>query len=147
MGTEKKTKKIGDHEYEIQTFGARQGMAVILTLTRFLGPTMAKVMAGGSVDVEAALAEGLATFAATAKAEDLDALLDAFAGRTNLILVATTKDGPKRIPTKLASILDDHFAGRYADLIQWLVWAATENFGGFFANPPADLIASVAGKT
>lgn len=144
MGTEKKTHTIGGHEYELETFGARQGMAVLLTLTRFLGPALADVMGAGQ-DVEASLSRGLATFAATAKPADLDTLVDAFSGRTKLLLEATTKAGTRKVPTALAPILDDHFAGRYTDLIQWLVWCIQENFSGFFAGPPTELIASVAG--
>lgn len=136
MGIEKKTKRIGEYEYEIETFGARQGMTVLLTLVRFIGPALSAALDSGGI-TEATLSKGLESFAKTATEADFAILVDAFAERTKVLFPTTTKAGPGVSRVNLKEIFDSHFAGSYKALIEWLIWAATENYGRFFADPPA----------
>lgn len=139
MGIEKRTTTIGEHKYTLETFGAKQGMQVLMALLRFVGPSFAEAISVG--DVEVNLRRALEAFATSAKDEDLTFLTDAFAGRCTVEVVATTAKGQVSTQVPLAKIFDSHFAGGSGlrNLVQWLGWCAKENFADFLAGLPADL--------
>lgn len=145
MGIEKKTTRIGDHTYTLETFGAKQGMSVLMALLRFVGPSFARAATEGTDNVEKALSGALESFALTAKEEDFNFVSDAFAKRCKVEIQTTTKGGPGVAQIPLADVFDSHFAGGAGlrNMIQWLIWCAKENFGDFLAVSGTDLLSGI----
>lgn len=150
MGIEKKTTKIGEHTYTLETFGAKQGMSVLLALLRFIGPAFARAVSNeGPKDIERALMGAVESFAMTAKEEDLTFVSDAFAKRCKVEIQTKTRGGTGSASVDLFQIFDSHFAGGSGlrNMIQWLIWCAKENFGDFLAVSATDLLNPIRSPT
>lgn len=97
--------EIDGHKYRIRQLGAETGDAILFRLGR-----------------------GLAM--SDLKPEDFEYVRNVFRGSTELEIVDTKGDGRKTwVP--LASSYDDHFAGRYESVAEWLKAAFELNFGPF----------------
>jgi hypothetical protein len=99
--------EIDGHLYQVQQVGAETGDAILFRLGR-----------------------GLAM--SDLKPEDFEYVRNVFRGSTKLQIVDTKGDGRKTwVP--LASCYDDHFAGRYEAVAEWLKAVFELNFGPFVA--------------
>ena len=97
--------EIAGHTYRFTQLGAETGDAILFRLGR-----------------------GLAM--SDLKPEDFEYVRNVFRGSTKLQIIDTKGDGRKTwVP--LASCYDDHFAGRYEALAEWLKAAFEMNFGSF----------------
>lgn len=145
MGIEIKTTNIGGTTYRLETFGAKKGMSILLTLARFIGPAFARVATEGPKDIERALTGALESFALTAKEEDLTLITDAFAAKCKVEIQTTTKAGVGAAQVDLAPIFDSHFAGGAGlkNMAQWLAWCVKENYGDFLAGSATDLLGTL----
>jgi hypothetical protein len=130
MATYTTKKQIGEHTYELQVFGSKEGQRVLLLLARFLGPALGTIAEKGM----GSIGNALETFARTANPDDLEALTDAFTAKTVLLREATTTKGKQTVRINLSDIYDQHFARKYVDLFQWLAWCVTENYSDFLGS-------------
>ena len=97
--------EIDGHLYQVQQVGAETGDAILFRLGR-----------------------GLAM--SDLKPEDFEYVRNVFRGSTKLQIVDTKGDGRKTwVP--LAASYDDHFAGRYEAVAEWLKFAFETNFSSF----------------
>ena len=119
--TEAKT--IGGYTYQVTQLGAKQGVSVAARLARILSPVIGGVEGKPS---GAALGSGLKAALAGLDEKDLIALSDAFAALTEV----TGGEFESRTP-KLAPMFDEHFAGHYGDLVNWLLFCVEVNFASF----------------
>lgn len=126
----RKTTKItiGTSTYAMRQLGAFQGTAVSIAVLRLLGPAAAAGLSEGNT--EAAL---LKAFSASANAKDVQEICEAFAAETKEIKRAQTTDGYREIEVPIQS-WDEHFAGRYADLVAWIWEGVKLNFSDFFSG-------------
>lgn len=117
---ETKERQIGDCAYRVTQFGAKQGLSVLTRLMRFAGPAL---RAGLNNDAAAlgAMLVGL-------DAVEVLALAEMFAERTKLVRTITTAAGPQPLATPLAGDFDTHFADKYDELVEYLVFAILVNF-------------------
>jgi hypothetical protein len=132
-----KSKVIDAYNYRIQQLGAKQGRAVLARLMKLMGPI-------ADADNEG---EAFAKIAASISDDDLDYFCRVFGAATQFH--AVTDD--KRVFQLDEATFDEHFAGRYGEMLKWL-WACIDaNFANFFAglgiNPQLPDLAATAGKT
>lgn len=118
-------KQIGECVYKVTALPARRGKGILLRLTAAAGKAF-KGFKGESPDATAVLGM-LADLVGHLSEEDVDAMIDAFAPATEV----TLPDGKR---PQLAGILDLHFAARYSEMTEWLIFALEVNFGGFFGE-------------
>jgi len=131
MKTEDRT--IGGFKYRMTQMGGISGKDIALILLRPFTTLLEGAASGGLAGVTkeklvmSAVTSGSLTKAiALLSKEDLAAVCDAFAAQTTVWV----KDGTKLRDFPLATIFDDHFAGRYSEMLQWLAWGVSLN--GFF---------------
>lgn len=126
MGKKTERKKIGDHTYVVTQFGALRGREVLFRLTTMMGPALSGIFKGGLS--EAGLGEALLTWSSSAKVEDFTWLCDQFAEVTKVEERTSTGHA---IASDLGKVFDDHFVGKYTEMLQWLAFAVTVNFADF----------------
>jgi hypothetical protein len=98
---------IDGHTYRLRQFGADTGSDILFRLGR-----------------------GLAM--SDLKPADFQYVRDLFKGACELQIVDTKGNGAKNW-APLESSFDDHFAGRYQQMGEWLRWAFETNYGPIFA--------------
>lgn len=116
---ETRSKEIAGRTYEVTQLGAVAGQKVFVRVLKVLGPAI------GAKDM-AALLGGI-------QESDVQALVDAFIPMTHIAGVGQLN----------ARTFDDHFAGAYRELFDWLAFCVEVNFGDFLSAPPSGLAASV----
>src|SRR4051812_19642750 len=105
--------KIGAFEYEMKQLGAYKGQEVVTRLAPLFGLIVSKAQK----DPAGAIADALGMI----KPEDVRFLSDTFAE------VTIVKDA-KGVPCPLSPIFDEHFAGEYKAMMQWLGFGLSSNF-------------------
>ena len=111
---ESKVHNINGTNYTIQMLGAKVGKSLLARMLRMFGP---------AIEAEDTMTRLCAALTDT----DLDFLCDTFAATTMVEL------GPDRL-VPLKGVFEDHFAGKYGDMVKWL-WASVEtNYGTFLAD-------------
>lgn len=138
MAIEAKDKRIGATNYRITQLPAKRGRAMLVRFIRLFGPGAGAFVGGlgrGKAGFDAALgfgiAEGLHDLCTRLSEEDLSAICDEFATYT---VVVQSRD----IELQLSKIFDDHFAGKYDEMLSWLRACCEVNFASFFAGSSGD---------
>jgi hypothetical protein len=116
------TKEIEGTTYEVRQLDAVKGRKVFVRFAKLIAPALAEIQ--GQKDPNAALGRVVSTFAAGIDEETLDYFCDAFAPTTCIV------EGAKK--PELSKVFALHFAGKYFELVQWLVFCFEVNFGSFF---------------
>jgi hypothetical protein len=119
----RETKTIGEHEYAVTQLDAVKGRRVATRIAKILAP----VVGAGSAET-GDMAKALQALVAGMTEEDVDSLCDVFAASTDVQI-----PGEKRSP-KLSAIFALHFAGRYDEMVEWLLFCIEVNFSSFFAR-------------
>lgn len=124
---ETKTKTIGDYEYRVTQLTTGPGLQLTARVMNILGPGLANAAgASGGTGARAAALFG-AIVASPQLGDHLEWLSKLLAPTTQV----WTPDGKS---FTLSSGYDAHFAGRYAQLLEWLLFAIEVNCGSFFAE-------------
>jgi len=125
MGLEdrKVEKTIGDEVYSTWPMAAGKGREALLRLIGIVSPLAGKAISGGS-KLEA-FGSMLQALPSVLGADDVKYFCETFGPYSRVI-----KDG-KAIPLVLAT-QDEHFAGRYTEMTEWLAFCIEVNFGPFF---------------
>lgn len=124
-----KTATIGGFTYEISQFGAGEGRVLAVSFLRLFGK-LAPMLASAS-NAEEGSANRIQSFSAALSViepNELEPFWEAFAKHTQV----RSKDGKGR--EALHEVFDEHFAGRYFEMSQFFVEAATLNFGDFLGK-------------
>jgi len=132
MAIETREKRIGAHNYRVTLLGAKQGRAMLVRLVRMGGPGLGSFVGGigrnaSSVDSALALGAGDAIHDLTTRLreDEIGGLMDEFALQTVLVQSA-------QIELRLSDVFDDHFAGRYDEMLAWVRFCLEVNFASFF---------------
>jgi len=130
MKTEEK--KIDGFRYMMRQLGGETGRAVALRLMRPLGAAVsaAVALAGqGAVSLEKVIGYGAGAALEKLSEPDLVFVSERFAEQTTVWI----PDAAGRLfEQPLPTVFDDHFAGRYDAMFEWLRWGIV--FNRFFAG-------------
>jgi hypothetical protein len=152
-GLEKRTKRIGEHDYEVTQLDAVRGRKVFTRFAKLMMPALTEVAsAAGEVKRRAPVArtdaparesmdeivdsitvekftKALSHVAERITEEDTDFFCDHFARATCVVM---QDDSGRAKSPKLDGIFSLHFAGRYDAMLEWLLFCFEVNFGSFF---------------
>jgi hypothetical protein len=133
MAIESKERRIGGTTYRITQLPTKRGRALLVRFVRLCGPGAGAFVGGigrarSSFDAAlgAGIADALHDFCTRLNEDDLAAICDEFA-------VYTVVVQSREIELQLSKIFDDHFAGKYDEMFQWLRACCEVNFSSFFA--------------
>lgn len=133
-----KEKQIGDYRYQVTLLGAKAGRAMLVRLTKMLGPATASFLEGvlhakGNLTASLAIGAADAIREATQRLSEADiaAISDELARFTVVIL-------DEQHSPQLDKVFDDHFAGRYGAMAEWLAFSLEANFTSFFDGARSD---------
>lgn len=118
-----KTKKIGNHTYEVTQLGAVEGRRVLAKLGQLMGGVVGSLAAGGKADP----VKAFQSFTEALSPESMDYFCDTFTKFTQV----HRADGKVLF---LKDVFDDHFADNYAEMVEWLVFCLEVNFASFFGG-------------
>lgn len=134
MAIEAKERRIGAHNYRITQLPAKRGRAMLVRFVRLFGPGAGAFVGGlgrartgfdGAVGI--GIGDAVHDLCTRLSEEDLAAICDAFAEFTVVII-------SREVERRLSDIFDDHFAGRYDEMLAWLRACCEVNFASFFAG-------------
>jgi hypothetical protein len=117
MERKSETREIGGRKYTVRQMGAVKGSRLLVKIMKVMG-------AGDAKSVIAALDDAL------------------FVEVMNELAPWTEVEIESNRVVRLSDVLDAHFAGNYADLTEWLIFAVEVNFADFFRSLPRLLGAS-----
>jgi hypothetical protein len=118
-------KTIKGNTYRVKQLGAKEGRRVLARLLQILGggvAGLAEAFAGDGGKVSAF--KGVQAIADQMTPEQMDFFCDTFAKLTQV----TLQDGKTPL---LSDVFDEHFAGNYWEMTEWLLFALEVNFGNF----------------
>jgi hypothetical protein len=118
MALKTEEREIGGLKYRVTQLGAKAGRAALLRIMKTVGPAAAMLQGDD-------LAGALGKFFENLSEVDLDYFCALF-GEKSFVFQA---DG--KMP-RVDQVFDEHFAGRYLDMIEWLIFAGEVNFADFF---------------
>lgn len=119
---ETKSKKIGDVTYRVRQLKATSGRKILVRLLKVFGPALDAVDTKGGINIGALLGGALQGL----DEETVDSLCDTFAQQTEFELANGNFVGLGE-----AGQFDLHFAGKYVEMTQWLVFCVQVNFADF----------------
>lgn len=134
MAIEAKERRIGASVYRITQLPAKRGRAMLVRFIRLFGPGAGAFVGGlgrGKSGFDGAVGLGIADamhdLCTRLSEEDLAVICDAFAEFTVVVV-------NREIERKLSDIFDDHFAGKYDEMLSWLRACCEVNFASFFGD-------------
>lgn len=133
MARSTKTLTIGKSEYKLTQLGATKGAELWLDLLHVIASPIEEVAKAGDLD------ESVLVRAITAAVRSLDhattnRFYAAFGPLTSVLVPARSPGDQDRWPTLEGAVFDDHFAGQYIALTEWLVQSILFNFFGFLGD-------------
>ncbi len=115
---------IGDGQYRITQLGAKEGRKIWLRLVRALTPALEQLASEPQVS-DKTLVGALGALLRNIDDETTEALYETF-GKTCAVCVVDSKG--ERWPDLTGPVFDDHFAGNYVAMSQWLGECVLFNF-------------------
>lgn len=134
MAIEAREITIGGTTYRVTQLGTKKGQALLVRLVKLLGPGVGSFVGGmgrsSADEFDSALALGvgdaLHDLAHRLDAAEVAGVLEEFA---KITVILQSDD----VQPLLWSVYDDHFAGRYDELLAWAKFCMEVNFSSFFA--------------
>ena len=135
MGIEQRDKRIGGVHYRVTMLPAKVGRAMLVRLIRMAGPGVGSFVGGvgraadSTVDsaIAVGVSEALHDVTSRLREDELAAIMDELARYTTVVVSV-------ELEPNLLDIFDDHFAGRYDQMLAWSRFALEVNFQSFFAG-------------
>ena len=124
-------KKIGETTYRVTPFGARKGRSVLFLLSKLLGGTLGALKDAEGGDVLAGISAALGAWALSAREEDFEAVCTALEGGSEFRMAV---GADVAVWQSLATHFDQHFVGKYDEMIGWIAFALEVNFSSFFVG-------------
>lgn len=123
---ETKEFSVGTYRYRLTQFGAKKGQALLLTCAKIVGGSVAETAASNGGDVQ--LGNALKTLFTELSETTFARICEDFAGACHF-----SEDGTD-LWKPLGPAYNDHFAGRYTELLKWLVGCFNANYESFFSE-------------
>lgn len=138
MSRKEKTFSISGHQYRATQLGALEGRKLWLKIVKVLAPAMKSLGEAESADGETVI---------VALAGIIDALDDDTTEKLYETFGATcTVQVGERSPALTGVIFDDHFAGEYVRMSQWLGQMIIFNFASFLGDGATGKLGELASK-
>lgn len=118
-------KRIGDYTYRVTQLDAIEGSRVFVRFTKTFGPALSSL---NTDDFESTVGSLIAGFTSRLEEKDFEHYCRLFAKLTE-VEGGDLEDGAS---PQLSDIFAVHFAGRYLELVRWLIFCFEVNFRGFF---------------
>lgn len=142
MLRETKEKVIDGRTYKVTLLGAKAGRAMLVRLTKLLGPAVASFVegtlhakGGATESLTSGFAEAVRELTNRLSEAEFAAICDELSKQTAVVI----DDEREHREPQLNNIFDDHFSGRYGAMLQWLAFSLEANFASFFgASGPVD---------
>lgn len=135
MAIETRDITIGSTTYRVAQLPTRKGQALLVRIIKLLGPGVGSFVggigrSGGELDAAMALGVGDALHDLAARLNELEVagVLEEFAKNTYVLL-------SDDVQPLLNTIYDEHFAGRYDELMKWAKFCLEVNYRSFFVVP------------
>jgi hypothetical protein len=131
----KMSETIGGYRYKVRQLGATDGLEVLTDLSKLLLPSLGAIIGGGKTAVSSLMNAEVDGAAFGDAAEHIAKNLTTNSVRDIVAKFAEVTDiygpgfGDQGAP--MDAHFEDHFAGRYSELLQWLRFALDLNFGSF----------------
>ncbi len=119
-----KTVKVGEHEYQITQLGALEGRKIWHKLVTILAPILANLSAAKTLDKET-ISSAVNTLMVELDEPTFEMLCKTFAKRCRI------RNGADKWPEMDDTAFDQHFAGDYIGMTQWLGECLVYNFANF----------------
>ncbi len=132
MALEQRDKVIGSTTYRVTQLPAKLGRTLLVRITKLAGPALAAGITGvGETKAESAdgalavgAGEALRDLCMRLSPEEFGSILDEFAKYTVLLR--------GELEPRLADVFDDHFAGKYDEMLHWAAFCMEVNYQSFF---------------
>jgi hypothetical protein len=121
QGFKTETKRIAGHDYKVTQLDAIAGRRAFTRMLKVVGPAFAKLDDGAG--------EAFTELVDRLGEDDVAHFCDLFAKMTEV----SGGDFGERAP-QLSDIFGVHFAGRYLEMSQWLIFCFEVNFASFFGG-------------
>lgn len=125
---------IAGRVYQTTLLGSKAGTRMSVRLLKLMGPTTSSFvdgLAGGRGDGEQSIALGvsdaLREISTRLTGDELLSLMEELAKRTTVTLDAEHQP-------RLSDIFDEHFSGKYDEMMAWLKFCLEVNFQSFFGG-------------
>lgn len=132
---ESQEKKIGEIMYRVTQLPALPGRKLLVRLYKTLGPTIGAALKGlpdsgssvslGSLE-SSSIGDALTALAHDLTEDDLEYVVTTLTGTTEF-----SRETNKWLP--LRNELDDHWAGKYLQMFQWIAFGLQVNYADFLA--------------
>jgi hypothetical protein len=123
---ETKEFSVGRFRYKVTQFGAKKGQALLLTCAKLIGESVGEVAAANGGDVQ--LGKALKALFSELSETTFHRICEDFAE----VCIYTSEE--KEVWKRLGPDYNDHFAGRYKDLLLWLRECFNANYESFFSE-------------
>jgi len=133
MARSSKTLVIGKHEYKLMTLGATKGSELWLDVLKVAAAPIESLAKADKLD-EAAIVQAIASAVRSLDHATVNGFYAAFGPVSSVRIPARAPGESDRWPALEGAVFDDHFAGNYIELTEWLVQSVMFNFLGFFAD-------------
>ena len=133
MARSTKTITIGRNEYKLITLGATKGAELWLDLLHILAAPIESLAKADGAD-EAAIVRAITGAIRALDHVTANKFYAAFGPVSSVRVPAQTPGDNDRWPTLEGVVFDEHFAGNYVEMSEWLVQSVVFNFLGFFAD-------------
>ncbi len=122
------TKTIGAFRYKVTQLDAHRGRRAFMRLTKLIGPAMVQLQSSGKLDDK--IEKAITQLVDRLGEDDVDYFCDLFASMTSV----SGGDLKANAEPQLDAIFSVHFAGRYLEMLQWLIFSMKVNFASFFGG-------------
>lgn len=122
MPVEVKSKQIGDCTYRVRQLPAIQGRKVLVRLMKMFGPALESLGKNTEANIGSMLSGALENL----DEEVFESLCDTFAKYTEFELPNGNYVGLGEV-----GMFDQHFTGKYGQMLQWLAFCVQVNFADF----------------
>lgn len=135
MGIEAREIRIGATAYRVAQLPTSRGTALLVRIVKLLGPGVGSFVGGigrsETAETDSAIALGIGDalhdLAARLNEAEVAGVLAEFAKQTTVIV-------SEEIELRLHDVYEDHFAGRYDELIAWARFCLEVNYQSFFGG-------------
>ncbi|NIQ97428.1 MAG: hypothetical protein GWN87_27080 [Desulfuromonadales bacterium] len=153
MREQKTSDDIGGYRYRVTMLPAKLGFRMTVMLTKTLVPMLGGISVKKGQKVADLMNEDVSSFldfgrlaerlSKNIDEENVQTLVNALAESTDIFGKGDRGEfGDAGAP--LSEHFDDHFAGRYRNLLRWLAFAMKVNFGDFLSGDVIGLLREVA---
>ena len=141
MAKEPQSKEIDGHMYSVQMLGGSDGWKMLLKLSKMLGPSLGKIVAGGTDNIASLMDKEIGGGAFLADA--IEAFVNNVDEPSASVIIEKMKDVTTVNGTPLRGVFELHFQGDAFGVVKWLRFALQAQYQNFSAASGNESLAPV----